>query len=98
MRETALYETAPRDLPADFATRLPGIDAVLVHSGKSARLLGQYVKANPAPHLTAFCISANAARPIARAGLAAVVCAPAPNEAALLGLLAGGQGAAPAGA
>jgi uroporphyrinogen-III synthase len=97
MRETALYETAPRDLPADFAARLPGIDAVLVHSGKSARLLGQYVKANPAPHLAAFCMSLNAARPIARAGLAAVLCAPVPSEAALLRLLSDGQGAAPAG-
>jgi uroporphyrinogen-III synthase len=87
VRQTALYETAARDLPADFAERLAGIDAVLVHSGKAARLLAQHLKAQPAPHLRAFCISANAARPLARAGLAAVICAPAPNEAALLGLL-----------
>jgi len=98
MRETALYETAARDLPADFAQRLAGVDAVLVHSGKSARLLGQYLKAHPVPHLSAFCISANAARPIARAELAAVVVATAPNEAALLSLLQGGQPAAPGGA
>jgi uroporphyrinogen-III synthase len=89
VRQTALYETAPRALPADWPQRLAAIDAVLVHSGKSARLLAQLLKDHPAPHLAAFCISAGAARPLARAGLAAVLSAPAPTEASLLALLAG---------
>ena len=89
VRQTALYETTPREPPPDFAERLAAIDAVLVHSGKAARLLAQYLKGHPAPALRAYCISANAARPLARARLAAVTSAPAPNEAALLELLWG---------
>ncbi len=87
VRQTALYESAPREPPAGFAERLAGIDAVLVHSAKAARVLARYLKAHPAPHLRAYGISPRAIRPLDEAGLAAVVSAPSPNEAALLALL-----------
>jgi uroporphyrinogen-III synthase len=87
VRQTALYETAPRSPPDSLAARLPEIDAVMLHSGKAARLLAVWLKAHPAPHLRAYCLSRQVARPLARAGLTAVLAAPEPNEAALLALL-----------
>jgi uroporphyrinogen-III synthase len=60
---------------------------VLVHSAKAAKALAAFLKAHPAPGLTAFCLSNQIGRTLARAGLAAVVSAESPNEAALLALL-----------
>ncbi len=87
VRQTALYETLARPPPDTLAARLPGIEAVTLHSAKAARLLAAWLKTHPAPHLRAFCLSRQVARPLSRAGLAAVVSAAQPNEAALLALL-----------
>jgi uroporphyrinogen-III synthase len=88
VRQTALYETAHVAPPEALAARLPEIEGVLVHSAKAARALAGYLKQNPAPHLAAFCLSAQVARPLARTALAVRVAAAAPNETALLALIA----------
>jgi uroporphyrinogen-III synthase len=90
VRQTALYETVERAPAAALAARLPRIEAVLLHSAKAARALADFLAASPAPHLTAFCLSPRVAQPLSRADLAATVCAPAPNEPALLSLIAPG--------
>ena len=87
VRQVTLYETLALDPSAALTARLPQIDAVLVHSAKAAKVLAGFLKANPAPQLTAYCLSRQIARSLGRAGLAAVVSAEAPNEGALLGLL-----------
>ena len=87
VRQTALYETAPRTPPPSLAERLPQIGGVLLHSAKASRLLAAWLKDHPAPHLRAFCLSRQVARPLSRAGLAGLASAAEPNEAALLGLL-----------
>jgi uroporphyrinogen-III synthase len=87
VRQVTLYETVLLEPSAALVERLPQIDAVLVHSAKAARVLAAFLKTHPAPRLTAFCLSRQIARPLGRAGLAAVVSAEAPNEAALLALL-----------
>jgi uroporphyrinogen-III synthase len=87
VRQTALYETVPRATPESLEARLPQIDSVMLHSGKAARLLAAWLKAHPAPHVTAYCLSRQVARPLARAGLAGVISAAEPNETALLALL-----------
>jgi len=58
-----------------------------VHSARAAKALAAFLKAHPAPHLAAYCLSRQIARSLGRAGLAAVLCAETPNETALLGLL-----------
>ncbi|HWA62555.1 MAG TPA: uroporphyrinogen-III synthase [Caulobacteraceae bacterium] len=87
VRTLALYESVPAALPEGFAEALPGLWGVLVYSPKAARALAQLLKKTPAPQLRAFCLSKAVARPLARAGLAERLPAPAPNEEALLGLL-----------
>ena len=90
-RQITLYETVTI-LPAEaLLARLPEIGGVLVHSAKAGRALAQVLKTHPAPDLVAFCLSPQIARTLARAGLAAVVSAEAPNEAALMALLAPAQ-------
>lgn len=93
VRQTALYETVVVVPSEALVERLPGIDAVLLHSAKAARALAGFLKAHPAPQLTAFCFSRQVARPLSRAGLAATRCAEAPNEAALMTLIAGAPAA-----
>jgi uroporphyrinogen-III synthase len=88
VRQLTLYETVALEASETLIARLPQIDAVLVHSAKAARVLAAFLKAHPAPRLAAFCLSRQIARALGRAGLAAVMSAEAPNEAALLGLLA----------
>jgi uroporphyrinogen-III synthase len=88
VRQTALYETVEVDPPEALAARLPEIEGVLAHSAKAARALAGFLKQNPAPHLAAFCLSPQVARPLARTPLAIRVAAPAPNETALLSLIA----------
>jgi len=88
VRQTALYETVELAPGEALAARLPEIEGVLVHSAKAARALAGFLKENPAPHLAAFCLSPQVARPLARAPLAIRVAAPAPNETALFSLIA----------
>jgi uroporphyrinogen-III synthase len=87
VRQVTLYETVALEASEALVERLPQIDAVLVHSARAAKLLAAFLKAHPAPALAAYCLSRQIARSLSRAGLAAVLSADAPNEAALLGLL-----------
>jgi uroporphyrinogen-III synthase len=89
-RQVALYETTPIAPSAELVARLAEVDGVLVHSARAARALAAFLKASPAPDLAAYCLSRQIARSLTRAGLAARVSAAAPNEAALIGLLAAG--------
>ena len=86
-RTVIVYETAEAPPSASLIAHLPEIAGVLVHSAKAAGALAALLNEHPAPHLIAYCLSPQAARPLARAGLAATLCAPAPNETALLALL-----------
>jgi uroporphyrinogen-III synthase len=88
VRQVTLYETVMLDASDALVARLPQIDGVLVHSAKAAKALAAFLKTHPAPNLTAFCLSRQIARTLGRIGLAAVVSAESPNEAALLALLA----------
>jgi len=88
VRQTALYETALITPTEALTARLPEVEGVLVHSAKAARALAAWLKQHPAPHLAAFCLSPQVARPLSRAALAIRVAAPAPNETALLSLIA----------
>lgn len=90
VRQTTLYETVELAPSEALAERLPQIEGVLLHSAKASRALAGFLKRSPAPHLAAFCLSRQVARPLSRAALAATVCAEAPNETALLSLLAPG--------
>jgi uroporphyrinogen-III synthase len=87
VRQVAVYETAAAVPSASLIARLPEIDGVLLHSAKAARALAGLLKVVPAPHLTAFCLSRQVAGPLNRSELAAVKISPAPDEAALLGLI-----------
>lgn len=87
LREVAVYETV--DIPPSdaFIRRLPDLDGVLIHSARAAVALADILAAHPAPHLVAYALSAQAARPLA-SGLRRIHTAAAPNEAALLDSLA----------
>jgi uroporphyrinogen-III synthase len=87
VRRVTLYETVALEPSQTLVERLPQIQAVLVHSAKAAKVLTRFLKAHPAPQLAAYCLSRQIARPLSRAGLAAVFSAETPNEPALLGLL-----------
>jgi uroporphyrinogen-III synthase len=87
VRQVTLYETVVLAPSQALVERLPQIDAVLVHSAKAAKALAAFLKAHPAPGLTAFCLSRQIARSLGRAGLASVLSGESPNEAALLALL-----------
>jgi uroporphyrinogen-III synthase len=87
-RQLTLYETVARAPSEALVERLPEIAGVLLHSAKAAKALAAFLKSHPAPGLSAFCLSRQIARSLSRAGLAAVASAEAPNEAALLALLA----------
>jgi uroporphyrinogen-III synthase len=89
VRQVTLYQTVVLAPSEALVERLPQIDGVLVHSAKAAKALAGFLKTHPAPGLTAFCLSRQIARPLGRAGLAAVVSAESPNDAALLALLVG---------
>jgi uroporphyrinogen-III synthase len=71
-----------------LVARLAEANGVLLHSAKAARALAALLKAHPSPSLTAYCLSRQVARSLNRAGLAGVVSATAPTEAALLAQLA----------
>ena len=87
VRQVTLYETVVLAPSRALVERLPQIDGVLVHSAKAAKALAAFLKTHPAPDLTAFCLSRQIARSLGRAGLASVLSAESPNEAALLALL-----------
>lgn len=88
VRQLTLYETVRLEPSEALIERLPEIGAALVHSAKAGKGLAAFLKTHPAPHLAAYCLSRQIARSLGRAGLAAVVSADLPNEAALLRLLA----------
>ncbi len=88
VRQVTLYETVVLAPSEALVERLPRIDGVLVHSAKAAKALAAFLKTHPAPVLTAFCLSRQIGRSLARSGLARVISAESPNEAALLALLA----------
>ena len=88
VRQVTLYETVVLEPSAALVERLPQIDSVLLHSAKAAKALAAFLKIHPSPGLTAFCLSRQVGRSLARSGLARVASAESPNEAALLALLA----------
>ncbi len=81
VRALAIYDTRPAALPAGFTTQ--GLDAVLLHSPRAARLLAALP---PPPGLTALCLSPAVAEPLTGLGLDVRI-AKAPNEEALLALI-----------
>lgn len=87
-----VYETAVRPLSSAEATLIAGVDAVLLHSPKAARALADLIRATSAGRLTAICLSANVAAPVANIGLAAVLTAAEATEAALLETLVEARG------
>lgn len=82
-RSVALYRT----VGLEPGIPMRGVDDVLLHSPKAARRLAARLKARPAPHLVALCLSPACARPLAKAELADLRIAEAPKETALLSLL-----------
>lgn len=86
-RALPLYDSVPAPLEPAFLEALPGLDIVLLHSPKAARILARLLRKHPAPQLRAFCLSPAVARPIAKAELTERVSAPIPFEAALLNLI-----------
>jgi uroporphyrinogen-III synthase len=95
-RSVTLYETVERTPPDTFWARLPAIEDVLVHSPRGAQALAGLLKAHPAPHLRALCLSRAVSQPLTRARtagrLAGVVAARLPTEEDLLQLLRGPVG------
>lgn len=86
-RTETIYETAPlkpdaRELEAAFAA-----DDVLLHSPRAARQLAVLARGGRGAGLRALCLSCAVARPLARAQLKGLACAPFPMEAALLNLI-----------
>jgi uroporphyrinogen-III synthase len=90
-RRLAVYETLDRDPSPSTLAALDGLEAVLLHSPRAARVLSGWLERRPAPHLRALCLSSAVARPLGMAlqtgQLAWVTSAPHPNETALLDLL-----------
>jgi uroporphyrinogen-III synthase len=86
-RSLPLYDTAPAPLEPGFIEALPGLDVVLLHSPKAARILAKLLRKTPAPQLRAFCLSPAIARALGKADVAERVSAPIPFEAALLNLI-----------
>jgi uroporphyrinogen-III synthase len=87
VRTLVVYETVDAE-PAEALARLPALDAAVVHSPKAARRLAALLDPAAVPDVLFACISANAARPLEAAGFEKVLCAPFPDEAGLLKLLA----------
>jgi len=83
-RRVVVYETLPAqpDPPA-------GLDAVLVHSARAARIVAELITPAMAAALTAYAISEAAAAPLRALPFARIVTAPFPDEASLLHLLQG---------
>jgi len=84
VRKVSVYETVETAAPSSLLQQWKALDAVLIHSAKAGRALARILQSRPAPHLTAVCLSAQAAEPLRAAPLSEVVCAARPDEAALL--------------
>ncbi len=84
-RTLTVYESHPATLPTDFA--IAGLDAVLLHSPRAARLAADLFRGALEPAMAAVCLSPAVAAPLAGLGLEVRI-AVAPNEAALLRRLA----------
>jgi uroporphyrinogen-III synthase len=84
VRRVTVYETTEAEPPSALLQRLPDLDAVLLHSARGARALARLLTIHPAPHLLAVCLSQQVAAPLDAACLAAIACATAPHEAALI--------------
>lgn len=101
-RRLVVYRSVDRFPDDATAALIPTLDAVLLHAPRAARTLASWLRSHPtanlmAPNLTALCLSANVAAPLAGLALAAVRVASAPVEDALLALLES-PGIRPAGA
>jgi uroporphyrinogen-III synthase len=83
-RSVVVYETTPArpDPPA-------GIDAILIHSPRAARIVAELITPAMAAALTAYAISEAAAEPLRTLPFADILAAPFPDEASLLHLLQG---------
>ncbi len=87
-RTLVVYESVARAPDARTVAVIPGLAAVLLHSPRASRVLAAHLADQPAPALTALCLSKAVAAPLRASGLASVRAAAAPTEAALLQLLA----------
>jgi len=81
-RSLVVYETIPTG-----AAVPPGIDSILIHSPRAARILAGQIPADQAPTLTVFAISEAAASPLRALPFARIATAAFPDEASLLDLL-----------
>ncbi|HEY3797218.1 MAG TPA: uroporphyrinogen-III synthase [Caulobacteraceae bacterium] len=82
VRQVAVYETVVTPPDAALLACLPQLAGVLLHSARAAAALAEALDAHPAPHLVAYCLSAQVARPLA--GRVATCVAASPDEASLL--------------
>ena len=86
-----LYEAVERKLDESLLGRLGEFHAALLHSPNAARALARLLRTNPAPQMTALCLSKAVAAPLARARgagrLKDAKAALLPNEEDLLNLI-----------
>jgi uroporphyrinogen-III synthase len=87
-RRLALYETVARAPGPAAAALLSGEALALLHSPRAAAALRDWMAPRDACRLTALCLSPAVGAALGEARLARVRAAPAPNEAALMALLA----------
>jgi uroporphyrinogen-III synthase len=86
-RSLPLYDSVAAPLEPGFIDALPGLDIVLLHSPKAARILARLLRKHPAPQLRALCLSPAVARALGKADVTERLSAPIPFEAALLNLI-----------
>lgn len=90
-RRLAVYQTLDREPSSSTLAALDGLEAVLLHSPRAARVLSGWLARRPAPDLEALCLSPAVAAPlgtlVSTGRLKSVTSAPRPNETALLDLL-----------
>ncbi len=91
-KRMVVYETVTRLLDPAEVAQVAGFNAVLLHSPKAAHALADWLGRFYAGRLVAVCLSAKVAGPVAHAGLAAVLVAAEPTEAALLETLVAARG------
>ena len=81
-RSLVVYETFPTGVAVP-----PGIDSILIHSPRAARIVAGQMTADRARALAVFAISEAAASPLRALPFARIATAPFPDEASLLDLL-----------
>lgn len=86
-RTETIYETTPVKPDAASLAAAFAADDVLLHSPRAARQLAVLARGGRAGALRALCLSRAVAKPLARAQLQGLACAPFPMEAALLNLI-----------